>query len=640
MGRTALTRMVTASLAALLLAAAGLLVPSAAAAAPPGGPPSADPSVPGPHDVTVAEYDGGPTIVTDPQGLTYAAEIAGVAHYPSTGDGPFPVVLYLHGNHATCSYLGVEFLGYPCPTTPVVEPVLNYRGYDYLGENLASHGYITFSIDANAVNTYNLTGDRGSNERAQLIARTLDLIADFDAGTAFDLEGVIGDDLVDRVDLTRIGMMGHSRGGEGVTEFIEDNENRDPLDGPMYDIAAVLSLAGTDYNLPRASGTHFGTILPLCDGDVHDLQSVFANDRHRFDAEAAPYARHIISVAGTNHNFYNTTWTNDDFSTSPNAGKCSSAASGSIRLSDADTRRMGITFINGFLRRYVGDELAFDSLLTGESALPASACPGGVGPCDALVGRSYLAPDADRYLVATPTSTGDPLAVTDDGAAVTATGFDVFSFCDPQADNGADGNTRDPGTNSGCPSNPYRSRARAYTLTWSGPARLDLAVAAQDVSGFDMLTFRTAANFVDPELPGGPTDPNPGDGATDLQVVVTDANGTSATVTVAERSDALTPMLPDVARQLTMNGVVVPLAEVAAQGVDLTHVTTVSFVAGDTSVGQPATGSVQLAEIGFQRNGFDDPDPVVPEGPLPLAASALALAVACAALSRRRRPAI
>lgn len=603
---------------------------------------AADPSLVGPFAVTVAEYDGGPTIVTDPQGLTYPAEISGVAHYPATGDGPFPLVIYLHGNHGTCAYFGAELVGYPCPTTPVTGPVPNHRGYDHLGENLASHGYVTVSIDANAVNTYNVTGDRGANERAQLIARTLDLVAAFDDGTAVDTVGDIGDDLLGRVDFDHIGMMGHSRGGEGVTSFITYNENRDPLDGPSYDIDAVLSLAGTDYNMPRASGAHFGTILPLCDGDVHDLQSAFPNDRHRFDAEAAPYARHMISIAGTNHNFYNTTWTGDDFSTSSNAGKCSSGDPDTVRLSPEDTRRMGLTFINGFMRRYVGNEIEFDSLLTGAASLPDSACPGGVGPCDELVGLGYLAPLADRTMLAGGSMVADPLTETDAGGPVAATGFAVFSFCDPQADNGVDGNTRDPGTNSTCPSNPYRSRARAYTLEWDGPARLDLGFpVGTDVSDKDLLTFRAAANFVDKAAPGTATDPNPGLGATDIQVVVTDSVGSEATFSVAERSDSLTPMLPDVARKLTMNGVVILTTEIAAAGVDLRSIESVSFVAGDTSVGQPSTGSIQVAEVAFQTSGAAvEPDPVVPEGPLPLAALGLvALAAAYLGLSVRQRQA-
>ncbi|MEA2625414.1 MAG: hypothetical protein QOD06_1459 [Candidatus Binatota bacterium] len=546
---------------------------------------SGDPATPGPYAVEVAEYQGGPTVVVDPKGIAYPAEIHGVLHYPATGKGPFPLLILLHGNHGTCAVLGAEATGYPCPQTPVTGPVPNYRGYDYLGDSLASHGYVTASIDANAVNTYNVAGDKGAHERAQLIARTLDHLSGLDAGTAVDLAEV-GDDLRGRIDFARIGMMGHSRGGEAVSYFIGYNETRD--DGPRYHISAVLSLAGTDYNLPRASGVHFGTLLPLCDGDVYDLQSVFAWDRHRFDAEATPFARVQFTVAGTNHNFYNTTWTGDDFSTSPTAGRCSSGAAVNDRLSAADTRRVGLVLVSGFLRRYVGGELAFQPLMTGAAPLPSSACPRGVGPCPGLVGTSYLAPKADRRLLA-PRLDGDPVRSTTEGATISAQGFSAVGSCDPKPDGGMDGKSRDAGTASGCASNPYRSRARALTLQWSAAgARLAVSLGNQrDVRGFDALTFRAATNF------GAPTTPGPSPAG--LEVALFDTAGRIGVAPVSAYSSALVPMAPDAARKLTMNGVSIPLVDFAVQGVDLAKIDRVELRAAT------AKGSVQITELGFQR---------------------------------------
>jgi hypothetical protein len=559
---------------------------------PPSPPPPLvvpDPAVAGPYAVDVAEYDGGPTVLVDPKGIAYPGEIHGVAHYPTTGVGPFPLIVFLHGNHSTCEYGGAELVGYPCPSTPVSGPVLNYRGYDYLGQNLASHGYVTVSIDANAVNTYNVAGDKGANERAQLIARTLDLFAAFNEGTAIDIEGDIGSALEHRLDLTRIGMMGHSRGGEGVSLFITYNETR--TDGPTYLVKAVLALAGTDYNLPRTSGVHFGTLLPLCDGDVYDLQAGFAYDRHRFDPQAANFERVQFTVAGTNHNFYNTTWVGDDFSTSPTAGKCSSTAVGSVRLSADDTRRVGLALVNGFMRRYVGDETSFAPLMTGAAALPASACPGGVAPCPGLVGTSYLAPLARRRLLA-PVAVGDPTTATSDGGAIAVTGAGALSFCDPQPDDGVDGKNRDAGTESTCPSNPYRSRARALTLEWTGPSVMSVAmgVGGGSVSHFDALTFRAATNFGTASAEG----PTP----VDLEIALVDGAGRVGVVTASSRSTALVPMLSDSARKLTMNGIAIPLAAFAAQGVDLSSITRIELRPLGPS------GSMQLTELGFQSGVF------------------------------------
>ena len=78
------------------------------------------------------------------------ADLRGALFIPR-GRGPFPVVLFQHGRHATCKVV-VETLGPGCRDTPVTSVVPSYRGYDYLAENLASHGYLVMSVDANDVN--------------------------------------------------------------------------------------------------------------------------------------------------------------------------------------------------------------------------------------------------------------------------------------------------------------------------------------------------------------------------------------------------------------------------------------------------------------------------------------------------------
>ena len=69
--------------------------------------------------------------------------------------GPFPLLVLLHGNHATCGHssnpriddnLEYTFYG-TCPPGYVVTP--NHEGYGYLTDRLASWGYIVVSITAN-----------------------------------------------------------------------------------------------------------------------------------------------------------------------------------------------------------------------------------------------------------------------------------------------------------------------------------------------------------------------------------------------------------------------------------------------------------------------------------------------------------
>lgn len=547
--------------------------------------PVPDPAVAGPFTPLRVEYNAGPTTVNDPKGLPlYPAQIAGVLWYPKAAPGAWPVVILLHGNHGTCDVVGAGGSAYPCPVTPVTEPHRNYAGYDYLASNLASHGYLTLSVDANAVNTYNVAGDKGAHERAQLLARTLDALASWNAAPG---PGEVGAALVGHVDLTRIGMMGHSRGGEGVTNFLDYNKSR--ADGPRYKVSATFALAGTDYNLPSAEGAAFGNLLPLCDGDVYDLQSSFAWDRGHVDALNSAYPRVQFTVQGTNHNYFNTEWESDDFAGRPPDAACDPSAKTTNRLSPVDQRRVGLDVIAAFMRRYVGNEVAFDPYMTGAAPFPSSICPGGTGACPGLMGQSYVAPAAQRRYLISPVMSGDTLRTSAEGAPLTQVGFATFGLCDPHADTGTDGNNRDPGLNSGCPTNPNRTRVRQLTLGWTQPASLTVPVVDHDVRSFGALTMRVGVNFQDSRNRAGARQ--------DFVVSLVDGAGRVASATASHFSNALMSPPGDAARALTLNEVRVPLAAFA--GVDLHDVRAVKLAMGAGS--GLAAGSIQLSQLAFQE---------------------------------------
>jgi hypothetical protein len=66
-----------------------------------------------------------------------------------------PVVFIIHGNHNL--------------TTE------SYEGYAYLGEYLASHGYVTVSVDSNACNGCVFGGLAGENDgRAVLLLNNIE----------------------------------------------------------------------------------------------------------------------------------------------------------------------------------------------------------------------------------------------------------------------------------------------------------------------------------------------------------------------------------------------------------------------------------------------------------------------------------
>lgn len=558
----------TPVLLAAALTVGGITVATPAAAVAP------DPAVLGAHSVSTIEYDAGDTLVTDPTTLvTYPERLEGVLYVPS-GTGPFPVLLFIHGRHETCSYSGFEFLGPPqtCEDNGITANVRSYRGYAYLGRNLASHGYLVASVAANAINSFDWAGDSGSGERAQILAQTLDLLSEWNTGSG---PGAVGTNLNGKVDVSRIGAMGHSRGGEGVDRFSEYAKTR--TDGPQYHgLKAVFALAPTDFGAETIQGVHFATLLPLCDGDVYDLQGSQAYDRGRYLNPSHGFTRAQYTLSGANHNFFNTVWTGDDYVNFDGGDpSCTPGAAGSERLTDAEQRDAGLALMASFFRRWVGGETAFEDLLKGAEALPASACPGTATTCPNLVRTSWLSAAANRSMVVTPNAANNNTTA---GLPVSATGFTTFSKCTPTT------------SGTGCPTNPTRGLATQFTLKWNGTATFaaPVSTAGTNVTSLAALTLRTGVNYLDAT--------NNAFGSQNFNVVLKDANGaTSNLVAAGSHTASLRKPAGTQDRELMLDGVWIPLT--AFTGVDKTKITSVELRFGSLT----SSGSIQLADLGFQK---------------------------------------
>jgi dienelactone hydrolase len=166
------------------------------------------------------DYDLGNLVASVANDLTSASDdkffisqVAGWIRYPQdpkplAPKGRFPVIVFEHGQHS--------------PSDP------SYKGYDYLAEELASHGYVVLSVDGNAINAGPEGGDWSGQARAQLILGTLDRLQEIDKKGQVDESGEAGplDVLKGKLDFTRVGIMGHSRGGQGVSNAIKYNQTR------------------------------------------------------------------------------------------------------------------------------------------------------------------------------------------------------------------------------------------------------------------------------------------------------------------------------------------------------------------------------------------------------------------------------
>ena len=121
----------------------------------------------------MTEYNDGDTAFTPP-GFPGPVEVRASVHYPtSLAGGGRPLIVLMHGRHATCSSGSSATLEWPCSGGRQTIP--SFQGYNYLAENLASWGYIVVSVSANGINARdNSVDDLGMLARAQLIQKHLD----------------------------------------------------------------------------------------------------------------------------------------------------------------------------------------------------------------------------------------------------------------------------------------------------------------------------------------------------------------------------------------------------------------------------------------------------------------------------------
>ena len=210
--------------------------------------------------------------------------------YPE-GDGPFPLVLVVHGNHNPQDF--------------------SDPGYGYLGELLASRGFILVSVDENFIN-----GLSGENDgRAWLMLKHLEQWKHFNdsAGSPFQ----------HRVDMNNIAVMGHSRGGEAAPLTAAFNRLKYYPDDAKekfnfgFAIKAVMAIAPVDGQYKAASqytpldNVNYLVIHGSHDGDVTNFNGLRQYERLRF-TDGQPWFKSAIFMYRANHGQWNTVWGNKD----------------------------------------------------------------------------------------------------------------------------------------------------------------------------------------------------------------------------------------------------------------------------------------------------------------------------------------
>lgn len=533
-------------------------------------------------------------------------DVLGVIRYPLPTPGQsapangFPVILFQHGRHSTCSTTGdasgSESSGTDCEANGL-KPIRSDLGYDYIAETLASWGYVVISIDANDINAQDAnSNDRGITSRAELILHHLDIFRDIerhpDSPYAHDLDGNDFTLLSGHMDFSRVGLMGHSRGGNGVSKTVAYNRDArfdDPstaFDDP-HSIVAVFALAPTDFANELPTDTVWATLSPYCDGDVSTLHGVYMYDHTRYLAENHTGTLYQLTVMGANHNYFNDDWFSDD-SLGLGGPYCTEGAPGSGRLSREDQKRFGKFLISSFMRLFVGGETQFAGYWNAQQQLPPAACPGGSGSCDADVHLSFHQPPAAR-LTLDSTQSERSLASNDLGGANTYSGFLRTGWCEPNGSSGGNNYGLAPDS---CPSPATISKAPQVFLQWLdvGP-ELTLDLGGVDARAYDFFTLRMGVSVIPDNALGQ-----------DFTLTLVDGHGTEASAEASAFSDALyfppglTLSAGDAGAKTVMNMVPFRLDAQVWAGLDLSDLRTARI-----TFSQHPNGTVQFTDVQLQK---------------------------------------
>ncbi|MFI6658643.1 alpha/beta hydrolase family protein [Streptomyces sp. NPDC050523] len=354
-----------------------------AAVAPPARLPanSVDPGTPGSYRTTTGEYDLAPVRLP---GFPEPVEMKAVVVAPRGATGHRPLALFLHGRHSTC-YSGQDVTGdWPCPQG--TKPIPSYRGYLRDQQLLASQGYMTVSISANGINAQDdRAEDGGAQARSSLVRQHLAHWADWAAHPA-SAPAVLRN--APPADLSRVLLVGHSRGGEGVNRAAMDSLYPPPAaqDGyhgrVRWHIRGTVLIGPTIFGQNPVADVPSATILPGCDGDVSDLQGEVYVDGTR--AVSRGNALHsAVYVVGADHNFFNTEWTpgqaqapaDDDFYNDPDQRDPVCSPGTATRLTADQQHKAGSTYIAAAARLFVAGDDRVRPLLDGSGRRAPSADP-------------------------------------------------------------------------------------------------------------------------------------------------------------------------------------------------------------------------------------------------------------------------
>ena len=464
-------------------------------------------------------------------------DLRAIVRYPATSAGygtpvaagQHPVFLIQHGNHKVCEIAVSPPHHINCP---VASRTPNHEGYMRLLDILASRGIIAISIDA-----FDLSGwvPQWIPERGELILKHIELWSHMDdAATYPSYPDPSGGLFINHLDMSKIAVSGHSRGGEGsVAAFVQNTS---------FNIVAVSSIAPTDrYDMSNPLYTlgdiPYFVMLPAADGDVSDLRGLRIYDR----------AGSIVSdntiksgfyLYGANHNFFNTVWADD--------GDDASAARPDY-INAPQQQKIGEAYLAAFNLIHLKGESVYQDMLRGNLTFPSTA---GV--------KNYPMHHEKIH---------------------------------QKVENGNDNVSSVTGVAKTSLSGPSIHTTQALRASWSSSTatmEYNIPAAQQDVSGFEVLSFRVGMTN---------SGVNPVSGTQDFRVEL--ISGANTKSTHAANFDQIpVPYDRPGTNYNVMTTVRIPLHSfiINNSNVDLTNIDTLRF-----KFTNPAQGEIYVDDIEFSR---------------------------------------
>ncbi|WP_217249834.1 hypothetical protein [Streptomyces sp. AC602_WCS936] len=511
-----------------------------------------DPGRPGRFATTTGDYTLDPIRLPD---LSAPVEMRGLVVAPKGATGKRPLALFLHGRHGTC-YVpgrGEEAVTIDWPCADGARPIPSHRGYLEDQKLLASQGYVTVSVSANGINGQDGDlEDGGAQARSSLVRSHLARWADWAAHSATAPRAVRRGP---KADLSRVLLVGHSRGGEGVDRAAMDSLYPPPANqdgGPgraRWNIRGTVLIGPTAFGQNPVPDVPSLTILPGCDGDVSDLQGQLYVDGTR-GVSRGRALHSAVHITGANHNYFNSEWTpgqaeapaSDDFWDDPEDRDPVCSVGSPTRLTAEQQHRAGATYIAAAARLFVAGDDRVRELIDGTGRRAPSADPARVLTHAVGAGRGAgLLPD--------------------DGLEVT--GARLCSAVDPDPSAACLGEDARGSSPHFAYWQPEREVGRgAVALDWSAPgtpARIR-PKAPVSLKGAQSLALRVIVP--------------PGSTGTRLDVSVTDADGRRATLG-GVRADGLPGS--DRTASYWAQELRVPLTAAARTGIDLRRITSLEL---------------------------------------------------------------